>query len=240
MSSIPISPPATIDPSQLYVTGHSLGAALATLFAFGCASAPKALIPKPVTCFSIGSPYVGDESFQAAHQLLEGQGYLRHLRVTNHKDMIPLHPKMSFTWRLFDRSAHVGAPFKHVGMNLRLKDEDIPFNIEYPKVTTSFMESFSTGNTCEENVCSTWGWKATDYINLPSHSLREYSKMAMVCQLWLNSMTLNDLYCRKHLVGDLVAHTLPQKDSVPHKEPKHIDRDFGSEPRLMVVVADGQ
>lgn len=99
--------------TQLYVTGHSLGGALATLFAFEAAAAPDSLIPKPVSLFSIAGPYVGDESFRSAHQLLESLGKLRHLRVSNHKDLVPTVPKISFRLNVFNQSSHVGAFFKH-------------------------------------------------------------------------------------------------------------------------------
>lgn len=70
---------------KLYITGHSLGAALATLFAFEAAAEPDNVIPKPVSLFTFGGPYVGDETFRVAFQASETQGKLRHVRVSNHK-----------------------------------------------------------------------------------------------------------------------------------------------------------
>lgn len=115
-------------PHQLYITGYSQGGAIATLFAFLAAAEPDAIIPKPVTCVSIASPYVGDDSFRLAHQMLEGLGKLRNVRISNHKDVVTASPKMSFRWSFCnskdDGSGHNGSLFKHVGMNIRLYQHD--------------------------------------------------------------------------------------------------------------------
>lgn len=59
---------------RLYVTGHSLGGALATLFSFYVAASDEYDIPKPVTCVSVASPRVGEGVFQKAFTFLEKQG----------------------------------------------------------------------------------------------------------------------------------------------------------------------
>jgi hypothetical protein len=64
---------------KLYVTGHSLGAALANLMAFYLVCDPE--IPKPVTCINFASPRLGDANFLAATQWLEERNWLRMLRV---------------------------------------------------------------------------------------------------------------------------------------------------------------
>jgi len=50
----------------LFVTGHSLGAALATLFSFEAAASDDPRIRKPVTCVAVASPKVGDLAFRLA------------------------------------------------------------------------------------------------------------------------------------------------------------------------------
>ena len=89
---------------QLYISGHSLGGALATLFVFEIASMPDDVIPKPVSCFTFGAPYVGDESFRRANSLLQSLGKLRHLRVCNHKDLVT--PKDNHLNRLSTMQGH--------------------------------------------------------------------------------------------------------------------------------------
>ena len=87
---------------KLYVTGHSLGAALSTVVAFYLAcgysggsgtdsseSSDEAaasvvdmsFIPKPITCINFASPRVGDGNFLNGIQHLEEQGLLRMLRI---------------------------------------------------------------------------------------------------------------------------------------------------------------
>ena len=63
-------------------------------------------IPKTVTSFSLGSQVIGGEEFQKAFEVLERNGLLRHLRVTNKHDPIPLMPPMRW--------------YKPVGMHLHL------------------------------------------------------------------------------------------------------------------------
>jgi alpha-beta hydrolase superfamily lysophospholipase len=54
---------------RLYVTGHSLGGALATAFAFFAAESADPRIPRPVTSVSIASPKVGNLSFRLATEV---------------------------------------------------------------------------------------------------------------------------------------------------------------------------
>lgn len=192
---------------KLYVTGHSLGAALCTLFAFEAASEPESLIPKPVTCVSVASPYVGDESFRDAHQLLESLGMLRHLRISNHKDLVTTVPKFSFKFDIFDESAHVGTPFKHVGVNMKLFGGKEPFQITYPKVGAgtlpSYMDELMRG--WENSFFSNISWNPKDYWKWPWHSTSKYSRRVERNKILLENMYLNDLYADKNIVGHLLA-----------------------------------
>lgn len=221
---------------KLYVTGHSLGGALATLFAFRAATEADSRIPKPVTLISIASPYVGDQSFRTAHQLLEGWGKLRHLRVSSQKDLVPLHPKVSFRWQFYNSRSHVGSLFKHVGMNLRLLEEHGGVNFSYPKVMTttavdnshphgtirsyvdSFLDELSRGwdQTWPGNFC----WNPIDYLTWPSHRLRDYHRRLKSSRRRLSNLQLNDLYCRKRIVGDLEQGARASKP--PRKTNTHV------------------
>ena len=213
-------------PLQLYVTGHSFAGALATLFAFLAAAEPDAIIPKPVTCVSIASPYVGDESFRQAHQMLEGLGKLRHVRVSNHKDVVTASPKVSFRWSLYGgtdkHSGHVGSLFKHVGMNLRLYESErsydvadgskrrVPpapsYEISYPKVSFGFffvnyMDEIARG--WDQSPFANLSCNPVDYWTWPWHNIREYNKRLGKNKNSLQNVNLNDLYSRKDIVGNL-------------------------------------
>ena len=78
---------------RLYVTGHSLGGALATLFGFYASASPA--ITAPVTIVSVASPRVGNVGFARAFVGLESRGRVRHLRIANHRDPVTLGPTVS-------------------------------------------------------------------------------------------------------------------------------------------------
>jgi hypothetical protein len=193
------------------VTGHSLGGALATLYSFLIAAEPDSVIPKPVTCISFGSPYVGDESFRLSHQTLESLGKLRNLRVSNYQDMVTLIPFISFRWKVWDNDAHVGTLFKHVGMNLRLFPPDslsvLPFQIIYPKVRTGLftaaLDEFK--RAWEYSLLGNWSWDWHVYFTWKVHSLDEYQRRINDNQPTLQVMYLDDLYANKAIVGHLIA-----------------------------------
>lgn len=89
---------------KLYVTGHGLGGALATLFGYYCAAlsskhelsfAPpsrKEDLPLPINVVSVGSPRIGNLQFARSFTELESQAKLRHLRIAAHKDPMTLVP----------------------------------------------------------------------------------------------------------------------------------------------------
>ncbi|EFJ16290.1 hypothetical protein SELMODRAFT_445229 [Selaginella moellendorffii] len=89
---------------SITVTGHSLGASLATVCAYDIANEKLNVNPStkkviPVTCFPFASPYVGNEEFKTAAEKIEG---LRILRVTNIWDLVPKVPPLLWGYR------HVG------------------------------------------------------------------------------------------------------------------------------------
>jgi predicted lipase len=83
---------------DLYVTGHSLGGALAQLLAFILAGIleAKELPAKKVIAITYASPRVGNKKFQKAFKALEKEGKLRHIRVSNDGDVVPVAPSLGY------------------------------------------------------------------------------------------------------------------------------------------------
>lgn len=118
---------------RLYMTGHSLGGALATVFAFYAASSE---VFGTVTCITLASPMVGNLSFEQAFKSLERRSCIRCLRITNHFDIFTQLPDRGLMlYAVFFWSFHLvpllGASFlfflcfqnnvyRHVGMDLHL------------------------------------------------------------------------------------------------------------------------
>ena len=78
---------------ECLVTGHSLGGSLAQLLTFTLAGSPQAdFIPKPIIGITYASPVVGTKRFLEVTQELERANKLRHIRVSNHRDVVPGSP----------------------------------------------------------------------------------------------------------------------------------------------------
>ena len=103
------------DEYKLYVTGHSLGGALATLFGFYASA--SSIVPGPVTVVSVASPRVGNLQFAACFTEYESQGKLRHLRIANHRDPVTLGPTMS-SKRMLTMGAMVFSPLGYLALKL--------------------------------------------------------------------------------------------------------------------------
>lgn len=129
---------------QLFVTGHSLGGALSTMFGFFAAADNEIiqLSPKGVVVYSVASPFVGNWKFREAFQELERRGRLQHLRICNAEDMVTLMPfaapKAGIMSPAISMVSGAGNLYKHVGMRLQLTESNIddgralPFSIVYP------------------------------------------------------------------------------------------------------------
>ena len=178
------------------------------MFAFLAAAEPDTLIPKPVTCISFGSSYVGDKTFLAAHQLLEGLQKLRHLRISNDKDSVTLSPKVSFRWKCSDKNGYGATTFKHIGLNLRLYPGKTPFEVSYPSVRRNFVVTGFDEITraWDDSILTNMTCNPTNYITWPLHQIREYNIRVWRSKELLEATTLNTLYTDPMIVGDLFSH----------------------------------
>eukprot|EP00536_Pseudo-nitzschia_multiseries_P013644 jgi/Psemu1/261579/estExt_Genewise1Plus.C_5950030 len=157
---------------SVYVTGHSLGGALATLFAFQIAGAGPEynFLPRPVNLISYAAPFSGTSGYRKAYEQMELNGLIRNLRVTVDNDLVPSLAPLSIG-RL--RS------MKHTGINLRLKENGY-----------SLLHSSEDGLVNKINnslIKPFWGM-------LYYHALDTYDERMNANMKDLNSMKLDDLY----------------------------------------------
>jgi len=103
---------------QLYCTGHSLGGALSSLFAFYAAADEEIiqLTIGPVRVVSVASPYVGNARFLLAFQALERRKRLQHLRIANKEDIVTLMPRVAPN--ILNGAVN---RYEHCGIKLHLK-----------------------------------------------------------------------------------------------------------------------
>ena len=93
----------------IYITGHSLGAALATLFGYLLAHE----IENNITVVSFASPRVGNSAWKKS---FEKKSNLTHYRITNCRDVITAFPLYNY---------------KHVGKNIRLFEDNHSIFMDY-------------------------------------------------------------------------------------------------------------
>ena len=86
---------------SIYITGHSLGGALSTLFGYMLSNE----IDNKITIVSFASPRVGNYEWK---QAFEAKANLTHYRVTNNRDIVTAFPLYRY---------------HHVGHNIRLFDD---------------------------------------------------------------------------------------------------------------------
>ena len=73
----------------MFVTGHSLGGSLSTLFAFALVRANKpCFIPYPITAITFASPASGNDEFNIAFKAFEDEGKIRQIRISNNDDIV--------------------------------------------------------------------------------------------------------------------------------------------------------
>jgi len=183
---------------ELFVAGHSLGAALATLFAMRASTYKSESIPKPVTCVAVASPFVGALDYRKSVKAAEKMGLLRILRISGQGDIINCLPFVSVSLRKNMKNAFSKGPlqrFKHVGLNLKLPlEKDMgtkKYKLMYPKPGNkderSKEASLLTNLDLPQNL-------------LPNHLNYPDKVEALRNDKYLTSVTLAELYADKDIV----------------------------------------
>eukprot|EP00590_Aulacoseira_subarctica_P004898 CAMPEP_0172428794 /NCGR_PEP_ID=MMETSP1064-20121228/47773_1 /TAXON_ID=202472 /ORGANISM="Aulacoseira subarctica , Strain CCAP 1002/5" /LENGTH=500 /DNA_ID=CAMNT_0013173771 /DNA_START=76 /DNA_END=1578 /DNA_ORIENTATION=+ len=178
---------------QLYVTGHSLGGSLSTLFAFR-AAVDSGIPNKPVINVSFASPFVGDEEFRKNLRDLERNNSYRHLRISNEDDIVPLIPFMTLPF-----PNPIIKLFKQTGLNVRLYNKtfwrDFTLKPSYPKPDDPINE---LQDAISQNILLGLSFKV-----LPNHLCPEYKKRLDVSKNVLSHLNLENLYHNPYFTGSL-------------------------------------
>ncbi len=116
----------TIQPNRLYITGHSSGAALATLCAFDLKYYMPDLDP---IVYTFASPRVGDIGFSVHYDKFIDKSY----RVQNKYDPIPRFPTTYQGYRHVKDEMLIDGKDCYVNANL---PDNYPWNIEQHKIST--------------------------------------------------------------------------------------------------------
>jgi hypothetical protein len=170
-----IKPLLKANPSyKLYVTGHSLGGALAGLISFFLACNPE--IETPVTCISFASPRFGDSNYLEAVQVLEKERKLRFCRIVNDNDLVCMVPMWNYC---------------HAGFQVRLYDNSSqPTEITYPKIDDIISNQWKR----------TWSNSLFASANL-TYDHGSYRERVEQNKDYLEEENLNQLYQNKALTG---------------------------------------
>ncbi|CAJ1938850.1 unnamed protein product [Cylindrotheca closterium] len=212
---------------QLYVTGHSLGGALSTMYGFFAAADDEMieLSPNGVIVYSVASPFVGNWKWRFAFQELERRKRLQHLRIQNAEDMVTLMPfavpKAGFFMPILAVKTGAGNLYKHVGMRLKLaqkakEESELPYSISYPVDQRMDDEEFTKDvqDTLDQGKSLMKAFKAVvtkDFERVERyHSCTEYEERLEKCRDELTGITLDELYADTKIVGSMM-----EKDYMP-------------------------
>lgn len=163
---------------QIYVTGHSLGGALAAIFSFHLACDTTKTFTKPnarpIVCLSFGAPRVGDIHFVRSVRQFEQVGKLQYLRVVNHQDSVTTVPPL---------------PYHHAGVEIKLYKQPH----KAPQISHASL-SDSSQNIADKLQSLVWGsTKLLQSVNL-QYDHGDYRERIDAHQSTLQRYTVSSLY----------------------------------------------
>jgi len=194
---------------HLYTTGHSLGGALATLFAMEAGASKDPRIKKPVTCITFASPRVGNLSFGRVFKNLEKSRRVRCFRVVNDDDLIPEIPATANMSCMYI-SCLPNKIYRHVGLTSHLHRERTAL-ITYPRHYNHPVRLFfSDCGVLFKNIFTAVVYAPfvctcqTSYA--ANHGCQEYSSRLKKAESALKAIYLNEQYGEQRkviLINDL-------------------------------------
>lgn len=191
---------------KIHITGHSLGGALSTLMAARAAALND--FNTTIINVSFASPFVGDQKFRESFYGWEKSNNIKHLRMSNYEDVVPLMPFTSFEL--------MPVPYKHTGLNIKMFNKSLlhPYHhhLSYPKEDSLLI---SLRNTLHTNLLNGIN------VNMLNHLCDEYSKRLDGGKEDLKKLDFYKLYSDTNLTGweyDAVVKTAPT--AAPEEEGK--------------------
>lgn len=169
---------------SVFVTGHSLGGSMSTMFAFRAAAFGQVGM---VTNVSFASPYCGDQGFRDSFYDLEKNNKIRHIRVSNDEDVVPLIPFAAPPLEMY----------KHTGMNVRMFNPD---QILMPKCRLFYPKEGSWPNEVRNALLNNFPMGLSVGV-ISKHLCPEYSSRLEGSKEELKKVTVESLYERSDLTG---------------------------------------
>lgn len=165
---------------------------MSTLFAFRAAQSGKFGM---VTNVSYASPYCGDQGFRDAFYELEKANKIRHIRISNEEDVVPLIPFVAPD--VLNLSTPPLENFKHTGMNIRLYD---PKHLLRPKCRLFYPKMGSWANETRNAVLNNLPMGLSIGV-ISKHLCPEYSSRLDGAKDELNEVTVESLYEMPSITG---------------------------------------
>jgi len=182
---------------EIHITGHSLGGALSTLMASRVAAFDQ--FKTTVINVSFASPYFGDQTFRESFYKWEQAKYIKHLRMSNYEDIVPLIPFVSTTI--------IPVPFKHVGLNIKLFNKSLVhqyhYHMSYPKKDSQID---AIRNSIHSSIFNGFN------LNIFFHLCDEYRKRFDAAKDDLKSLDFDALYGDSNITGWEYDATPPEEE----------------------------
>jgi len=188
---------------SLFVTGHSLGGSLSTLFATR-AAALNDFPTKTIMNVSIASPFCGDQEFREEFYKLEMSRRIMHLRLSNDGDIVPLIPATTLILGMVPSVVPMVEAYKHVGMNIRLYDKEAGLaSLVKPHIRLFYPKMGSVQDAIRNKLHGNIALNGLSIGIIGKHLCPEYQKRLAndETKTLLEKISLEDLYSNRDITG---------------------------------------